>query len=207
MTAVVTDNEKKMDIMRKQLKDDIPDLTVYGCSSHILNLLGQDLTPNAIISQIVEVNKYFRNHHVPGALLAEFKGSVKPQLPNQTRWNSQLMCVETYITNRPFMMLIIAQDESVVDNRIKNIVHNIRVVNEAKHFLTQLSHVGKALNSLQSDSVTIADACEHWLTLLECEELQPHIKNSEKTVYTSHDPYSLLSKPASPAVQRKKVTR
>ena len=73
VTAVVTDNEKKMDVVRKQLKDDMPDLTVYGCSSHIMNLLGQDLTPNAIISQIVEVNKYFRNHHVPGALLAEFK--------------------------------------------------------------------------------------------------------------------------------------
>ena len=49
----------------------MPDLTLCGYSSHIMNLLsfllGQDLTPNEIISQIV-VNKFFRNHHIPGAL-------------------------------------------------------------------------------------------------------------------------------------------
>ena len=31
--------------------------------------------------------------------------------------------------------------------QIKNIVHNIGVVNEASHLLTHLSYVGKALNS------------------------------------------------------------
>ena len=52
----------------------------------------------------------------------------------------------------------------------------IGVVKEAKHLLTQLCHVGKAPHSQKSDNATIDDACEHWLTLLECEELQPHIK-------------------------------
>ena len=74
VSAVVTDNENKMGSMRSSLKKDDPSLTVYGCSSHWLNLLGQDITPPQIISQVVEVNKYFRNHHVPTSLLGEIEG-------------------------------------------------------------------------------------------------------------------------------------
>ncbi|KAK2168525.1 hypothetical protein LSH36_16g07014 [Paralvinella palmiformis] len=98
VTAVVTDNERKMNSMHENLKEDNPSLTVYGCLSHWLNLLGQDVTPSQAISQIVEVNKYFRNHHVPGTLLSEATGSVKPQLPSDTCWNSQLTCVMNHVT-------------------------------------------------------------------------------------------------------------
>ena len=100
--------EKKMEVMKQNLKEADPDLTVYGCSAHWLYLLGQDITPSQVINQVVEVNKYFRNHHVPGALLSEMSGSVKPQFPNDKRWNSQLKCIETFIRNRPFMMIIVA---------------------------------------------------------------------------------------------------
>ena len=46
--AVVTDNENKMEVMRKQLKEEYEDLVVYRCSSHLLNLLGEDLTPSQV---------------------------------------------------------------------------------------------------------------------------------------------------------------
>ena len=90
---MVTDNEKKMEVMNQNFKEADPDLTAYGCSAHLRNLLGQDITPSQVINQVVEVNKYFRNHHVQGALLSEIIGSVKPQLPAETRWNSQLISV------------------------------------------------------------------------------------------------------------------
>ena len=95
--GIVTDNEKKMVSMRKELYGYDNTLVTYGCSSHFLNLLGQDVTPQTIINQINEVSKYFRNHHTPGALLSEFsnKGAVKPQTPCATRWNSQLECIKT----------------------------------------------------------------------------------------------------------------
>ena len=76
VTGVVTDNEKKMEVMRQNLREADPDLTAYGCSTHWLNLLGQDITPSQVINQVVEVNKYFRNHHMPGVLLSEITGSV-----------------------------------------------------------------------------------------------------------------------------------
>lgn len=59
VSAVVTDNENKMKAMRNGLKEAHPDLTVYGCASHWLNLLGQDVTTKAVINQVVEINKYF----------------------------------------------------------------------------------------------------------------------------------------------------
>lgn len=94
--------------MRENVQKPDRNLTVYGCSSHWLNFLGQDVTPAQVINQIVEVNKYFRNHHIPGTLLSEIPTSVKPQLPGDTRWNSQLRCIDTYIRNKPFMLMIAA---------------------------------------------------------------------------------------------------
>jgi len=133
VTAVVTDTETKMNSMSEILTEDNPSLTVYGCSSHWLNLLGQ------VINQIVEVNKYFGNHDVPGALLSETTGSVKPQLPNDTCWNSQLTCVDTYSC---------AQNEGLMDLRLRNLVHKVGLYNEAKHLEEQLK------------PIAVADVCE-----------------------------------------------
>ena len=73
------------------------------------------------------------------------KGSVKPQLSCVTRWNSQLHCIETFIKNRPFMLtLITAQNEDAIDPHIRNLIHNIGLVNEAKHLQKQLGPVSKA---------------------------------------------------------------
>ena len=127
--------------MKQSLKEADPDLTAYGCSAHWLNLLGQDITPSQVINQVVEVNKYFRNHHVPGALLREITGSVKPQLPAETRWNSQLKCIETFVRNRPYMMLIVAQNEDLIDTRIRNIIHNVGLFNEVKNLQSQLQPI------------------------------------------------------------------
>lgn len=174
VSAVVTDNENKMKAMRNGLKEAHPDLTVYGCASHWLNLLGQDVTTKAVINQVVEINKYFRNHHKPGAYLEQKPDSVKPQLPGDTRWNSQLDCVSTYLKNRASMLLIIAENEDDIDARIASLVQNVGLYTEAKSMCEQLKPIGSALDRLQSDSSTIADACETFLDLLRCDVLSPH---------------------------------
>ena len=84
MTGVVIDNEKKLVAMKQNLIETDPELTVYGCSAYWLNLLGQDVTPSQIISQVFEINKYFRNHHVPGVLLAEIPESTQLKLLNHS---------------------------------------------------------------------------------------------------------------------------
>ena len=44
----------------------------------------------------------------------------------------------------------------------------------AQNRLEQLQPIASARDSLQSDSATIADACEEWVTLLQVESLNPH---------------------------------
>ena len=48
--GIVTDNERKMESMRNKLCQMDNSLVTYGCSSHLLNLLGQDVTPRQIIN-------------------------------------------------------------------------------------------------------------------------------------------------------------
>ena len=90
-----------MQVMRSKLYEVDNSLITYCCSSHLLNLLGQDITPQQIINPVIDVSKYFRNHHTPGALLSEFsdQGDVKPQIPGATRWNSQLECIKIFNKN------------------------------------------------------------------------------------------------------------
>ena len=99
--TVVTDNAKNMERVRKALEEEDLDLVTYDCLAHWLNLLGQDITPTDVMKHVVDINKYFRNHHIHGALLGAYEGSVKPQLPGNTRWKSQLSCLQSYLTNRP----------------------------------------------------------------------------------------------------------
>ena len=58
------------------------------------------------------------------ALLAEKVDVVKPQLQGQTRWNSQLACISTFIRNRSQMLIVLAENEGSVEPRIRNIVRN-----------------------------------------------------------------------------------
>ena len=55
--SIITDNKKKMDKMNTLLQQDDDQLIFYGCSSHWLNLLGQELTPPQIMKHVVEVQK------------------------------------------------------------------------------------------------------------------------------------------------------
>ena len=78
------------------------------------------------------------------------------------------------------MIIIAAQNEDSIEQRIRYLIHNIGLANEARHLEKQLQPISIALNKMQSGSSSIADACETWLGLLESEELKPHIKNVQK---------------------------
>ncbi|CAL4085922.1 unnamed protein product, partial [Meganyctiphanes norvegica] len=69
--TVVTDNAKNMvkmrDAIEKVEEEGREPLITYGCLAHWLNLLGKDLTPDQLMKQVVDINKYFRSHHVPSA--------------------------------------------------------------------------------------------------------------------------------------------
>ena len=193
IVAIVTDNERKMQSMRSKLKSDYDSLCVYGCASHLLNLVAKEIIPSQVISQITEINKYFRDHHVPGSLLSNQKGSVKPQLPVVTRWNSQLDCMHTYLINRPFLLIILAQHEDDIDSSIGNLISIINLYREAKYLHAQLQPIAISLDKLQSDESNIADTCEEWNKLLEVEELSSYKGKITKRYKQAITPIHLLA--------------
>ena len=83
----------------KNLKESDPKLTIYRLLSHQLILLEGDIAKSAVVNQVVEVNKHFRNHHKPTALLTACAGSVKLVVPCATRWNSKSGCLSHYVSN------------------------------------------------------------------------------------------------------------
>lgn len=172
--SIVTDNEKKMQKMKTLLQQDDDQLIVYGCSSHWLNLLGQELTPSTIMKHVVEVQKYFRNHHQPSGWLKEVSEAVKPQIPGDTRWNSQLTCIDTFIRNHAGYTHVTNSHEEEIDKNIVKVIRDYNLLKQAKDLSKQLKPVADALDRLQGDKVSIADACDAWLDLLSDANLEAH---------------------------------
>ena len=172
--TVVTDNARNMNKMRDALKQDHPDIIVYGCSAHLLNLLGEDITPSNVIKHAKDVNKYFRNHHRPCAWLNEIGESVKPQLPGDTRWKSQLTCLESFVKNRRFYQQICEEHENEIDANISKKILDMSIYRNAKDLIEQLRPVASAIDTCQSDKTSIADACHTWLSLGEDQLLSVH---------------------------------
>lgn len=171
---IVTDNAKNMEKMRKNLQEKDEGLVVYGCLAHWLNLLGQDITPSSLMKHITEVQKYFRNHHRPAAWLKECEGSVKPQLPGDTRWKSQLTCLDTFLTNRTFFTKIAEDHEGDIDKCIIQKIMDYNLYRQARDLADQLRPIAEAIDRAQGDSTSLADACDIFLQLLDNPKLQPH---------------------------------
>ena len=125
--TVVADNAKNMEKMRKELEKEDQTIVAYGCLAHVFNLLGQDVTPALVMKHIIEIQKFFRNHHVPSSWLKNQLGAIRPQLPNDTRWKGQLQCADTYIKNRVYYMQFIQDYPGEMDQAIVRKVMDVNL--------------------------------------------------------------------------------
>jgi len=131
---------------------------------------------------------------------------VKPQLIGATRWNSQLKCMDTFIKNRPFLLQIIAKHEDIVEQLICNIINNVGLYREAKNLIDNLSPVAHALDRLQSDNTSIADACDVWGKLLMEECLQSHKEKIQKRFDHAMTPEHFLAYSLHPKYRGQNLT-
>ncbi|RXG60599.1 hypothetical protein Avbf_18136 [Armadillidium vulgare] len=134
VVAYILDNENKMKLTRQLLETHYKEVDTRGhnlglvrmaVQAHYLNLVEKEVTPRTVLSHLVEVAKYFRNHHQPEGWLRE-KGGKKPQLPNDTRWNSQCECVDTFIQNFPLYIEIRNKHSAEIANNIAAIIDNLQ---------------------------------------------------------------------------------
>nr|XP_047141499.1 uncharacterized protein LOC105843930 [Hydra vulgaris] len=187
--AVCTDNENKMSKMRKLLQAEAPKLITFGCSAHFLNLVEKDVSPKSIVKHIIAIHKYFCNHHQPHGWLLE-KGGLMPQLPNDTRWNSQLDCLQTYISNHSLYVDIRGEHMESIDPSIGSLIDNPSIQREAINLYAQLKIVGVALDKLQADDTTLSEAVEIWQSLIHNEKLALYkddiLKRFKKAIVPCH---------------------
>jgi hypothetical protein len=66
-------------------------------------------------------------------------------------------------------------------------------LNEAKNHHSQLQPIAKALGRVQSDTASIADACEEWLVLLQKGKLEVHLMTVIKTFKEAVTEYFYLA--------------
>ena len=192
--------------MKMMLQDENERFLVCGCSAHWLKLLGGDLTPPNIMKHITDNQKYFRNHHHPSAWLSEHSGSVKPQIPGQTRWNNQLVCLDTFVKNRPHIINVCEEHEGDIGPRIVRKTHDYNLYKQAKDMCNQLEPVAVALNQAQGDSTTIAETCNTWLGLLVNPTMQSHKETVMKWFNQAIAPFHMAAYLMHPKYKGKKLT-
>lgn len=103
------------------------------------------------------------------------------------------------------MLMIAAQNEDIIESRIRNNIHNVGLFSEAKHLHSQLAPIADALNRLQGDATSIADACEVWLSLLSSRSLEPYKEKVEKRFHQTMTPCHYLANIMHPLFKGKKL--
>ena len=106
-------------------------------------------------------------------------------------------------------MLIVTQNEDPLDTRICNLIHNVGLFNEVKNLQSQQPNlqnqqpISSAFDKLQSDSATIANACEEWLNLLQSPDLEPY---NDKVCHQFRQATCMTpGQPSTPRIQRQEV--
>lgn len=84
------------------------------------------------------------------------KGGRQPQIPNTTRWNSQLECLITYITNWTLYNEIVRENPILFSSDMTTKIKNASYYYSAIDLRDQLKVVGDALNHMQSDQISFS---------------------------------------------------
>lgn len=160
--------------MRELLCNKRCKLLCYGCAAHYLNKVEEKATAEKIIDKAVAVHKHMRNVHIAHGMLSEL-GGRHPQLPNDTRWNSQIACLETYVHNHNLYVIIAkklkGQGAAMPDN-IYKIINDFGMTWQITNHLELLKVFGIALDRLQADDCYLAESVHIWLRMIHDEKLE-----------------------------------
>ena len=159
VSGVVTDNAANVAKFRRQLEygtfDD--DVMLYGCKAHALNLLGKDLENKAVTDKAIQVIKYFRNTHLPGAWLSA-SGNNKLILPCETRWYGKTNALECYLSAWLNLLSIAEEHREEMKKDIYTIITNIAHKRQVEDLLKIYKPVAVAIDRMQAAKVNLADA-------------------------------------------------
>ena len=117
---------------------------------------------------------------MPSAWLKGQLGSTCPQLPSETRWKGQLICLDSCLTNRTYYINFIQDHPDEGDRTIVQKIMDMNMFQQVRDLANMLCPVTTALDLEQSDKTTIADACNIFMNLLNESVLQDHRNKVQK---------------------------
>lgn len=71
-----------------------------------------------------------------------------PQIPNDTRWNSQKECIDTFLKN--FYKYVELANEDKLDEDITQILSNTGLFREVQHFQKQITTISTVLDKVRN---------------------------------------------------------
>ena len=134
---------------------------MYGCSANILNLLAKDLNMPAVVSKVVEVNKYFQNHKNHSAWFKE-KGAKKLQLPSDVRWYSIVQTLTSYLEAWADLLNIVDGHRDYIPNDIKRHVSDINLKRNVEDLAVIMRAIAKDIGKMESSKCNLAIAVSTW---------------------------------------------
>lgn len=171
--SFVTDNANNMTKMRNQLSEredlGMPDIITYGCSAHILNLLGKDIDVPSLKDEVKKIIKYFKYTHFPAAKYKQ-AGGTSLSLPTDVRWNTLSDCFESYLKNWHILVKVCTENRVAINTEIHAKIQNLDLKNNVKNYLFKLQKISSALDKTQNETCTIGEATEIWIDLLQSVE-------------------------------------
>lgn len=145
--GVVTDNCSVMVKLRELISEKYPNLFVYGCNAHYLNCVGVKMTPSKKIEDIITIQKYFKNHHFPSTALTESKGK-RPVIPTDTRWNSQIECIDNFLENHAQYLNILRKNPQQFDPKVSSLIKSTELYDDATQWRSVAEPVARALDKV-----------------------------------------------------------
>lgn len=135
-----------------------------------------------IKEHIAYVVKYFRNNHYALARYRQ-EGGQRLVMPQDVRWNTMCNCLKIYIKNWPTLIKICEVDREKIDVKVREKVANLSLKRSAEDLLGRLEPIAVALDKVQSDKCTIAEAVDIWKGLFTALSNDKDTKNAVKKRY------------------------
>ena len=140
-----------------------------GCSAHIGNLLAHDVSKiitgtNSTQQRILQVIKYFRNHHLPKSWLNEAGGTIM-EMPIEVRWNSFCSTFKSYLRNWPLLIQISDQHRSEMDCDVILYIQSVSLKRNVEELVPVMEPIAIAIDKLQKSVCNIAESVFIWKKL------------------------------------------
>ena len=121
--------------------------------------MSYDLNIPSVTSQIVQIANYVRNTHLPSALYKQ-AGGKKLVLPVDTRWNSSIDLLKSYLENWSILA-----DLDLPDPAIRSKIMDFNLKRNAKDMINILTPISTALDLFQKKGTKISEAVYVWKNL------------------------------------------